>query len=198
MNKAMVQKPKLTKRDRHALVLLSGGLDSSACVCFYVSDGFKVDTLFFDYGQPAAKEERRAATAISTHYRTSHRDIGIVGSAPKKSGIIQGRNAFLFLSAFTEWVNKRTGLIAIGIHAGTRYPDCSAQFISSVQNIFNLYSDGRILAAAPFVNWSKRDIWEYCRTQKIPIELTYSCQAGGKTTCGKCDSCLDRKALHVL
>jgi 7-cyano-7-deazaguanine synthase len=178
------------------IVLLSGGLDSSACVCFYSSQGFVVDTLFIDYGQPAATDENEAAVAISSHYGTTHRIIHIDGSSRKGSGVIRGRNAFLLISALAE-SRSGSGLIVIGIHDGTQYPDCSPQFISTIQGIYDLYCDGRVIAAAPFVNWSKREIWEYCRTHKVPIELTYSCQTGGKP-CGSCDSCLDRKLFYAL
>ena len=52
----------------NVIVLLSGGIDSMACVEFYLKQGYSVEGLFFDYGQPALKAESVAANRIATHY----------------------------------------------------------------------------------------------------------------------------------
>ena len=51
-----------------AIVLLSGGLDSMACVHFYLKMGYEVSALFCDYGQPAAPQEREAAICIANYF----------------------------------------------------------------------------------------------------------------------------------
>lgn len=181
----------------HVLVMLSGGIDSSASVHFYASRGRSLDTMFIDYGQPTANKERQSAAAISAHYGTWHREIQISGAVLKKPGIVRGRNALLLFCALNEW-RYDSGLLVLGVHAGTRYPDCSEPFISAMQSIIDLYSGGRIVAAAPFLDWPKRAIWDYCHMHNVPVGLTYSCQTSALTPCGSCDSCLDRKVLDAL
>jgi 7-cyano-7-deazaguanine synthase len=93
---------------------------------------------------------------------------------------------------------KRNGIIALGVHAGTPYIDCSQEFIKAIQSTFDDYSDGRIRIGAPFVEWKKQDIWLYCQEKQVPVKLTYSCEKGCKPPCGRCLSCRDRKALYAL
>ena len=53
---------------KHVLVLLSGGIDSSACLVFYLTQGFSVSALFVDYGQVSKGREESAASAMCAHY----------------------------------------------------------------------------------------------------------------------------------
>jgi 7-cyano-7-deazaguanine synthase len=131
------------REQRRTLVLLSGGLDSSACVHFYQSQRHRVDTLFVNYGQAAVSSERRSARRIAKHYNCDHRELTIDGGVEKSVGVIRGRNALLLLIALLEW-EARAGIIAIGIHGGTRYPDCTPDFIRKVQSVFDLYTAGAI------------------------------------------------------
>lgn len=70
------------------------------------------------------------------------------------------------------------GLISIGIHSGTNYSDCSELFVDKLQNIFDLYCDGKISIDAPFLEWTKSDIWKFATENDVPIHLTYSCEKG--------------------
>lgn len=180
-----------------ALVLLSGGLDSTACVHFYLSQGFAVESVFLNYGQIAAAKERLSAATVAAHYGAKHRELEIAGASSKRPGVIQGRNALLLLCALAEWESVK-GLVVVGIHGGTHYHDSSPCFVKAMQVVFDLYSQGQVRVAAPFLRWSKRDIWEYCRKDGVPTEMTYSCQQGGDRPCGQCESCLDRKELDAL
>ena len=91
-----------------------------------------------------------------------------------------------------------TGVIAIGIHAGTAYYDCSRSFILKAGRLVEEYTDGAITVAAPFVDWTKREIWDYCSVKEVPVNLTYSCEVGGEQPCGSCLSCKDLEALHAV
>ena len=78
------------------LVLFSGGLDSTACVHFYLTQGFKVRTLFVSYGQLSAEPEASAAAALSRHYRVPLRVLKCDGATGKTGGVIMGLNYALF------------------------------------------------------------------------------------------------------
>lgn len=178
------------------LVLLSGGLDSAACLHFYVALGRQVAAVFIDHGQPAADQEVSSAHAVAHHYRVPLRTHTWCGSTEKKVGSILGRNAFLLAAALME-STPTVSAIAIGVHAGTEYSDCSVAFLKTVQAVFDIYTERHVEVAAPFVEWTKPDVWEYVRSNNVPFELTYSCELGGATPCGACLSCQDREALHA-
>jgi 7-cyano-7-deazaguanine synthase len=186
------------KRSKHGKVwiLLSGGLDSTACVAFYQDMRFSIEGIFIDYGQVAAKMELRSAKAISKHYQIPLRRLKWAGLQSKGMGLIVGRNMFLLAAAIME-LPLSSGILAMGIHAGTDYPDCTPHFVKRVQSIFDLYSKGQIQIGTPFLKWNKKDIWEYALAQKVPVGLIYSCECGSERPCGQCLSCLDREALHA-
>lgn len=177
-------------------VLISGGIDSSACLAFYLQHDFSVEGIFIDYGQSAALRESQAVKALSDHYGIPLRSLQLHGAKKKSKGLIYGRNVFLLFTALME-VGTSSGLIAIGIHSGSPYYDCSGDFLERVQPMFDAYTDGRIRPSAPFLEWSKREVWDFCHTAEVPINLTYSCELGEEQPCGKCLSCKDLEALRA-
>jgi len=177
------------------LVLLSGGIDSTACVYYYYTNKFNVSALFVDYGQAAVKPELRAAGRICKHYNIKLKKITLSGGNKWGKGLIIGRNAFLLFTALMNF-KYESGLISIGIHSGTTYWDCSKNFAESIQKLFMAYSNNCISIDVPLLEWSKRDIWDYCIKEKIPLNFTYSCELGLKQPCGKCLSCKDLEKLR--
>ena len=189
-----VDRPKTHQHKKSVCVLLSGGLDSAACIAFYQGRGHPVHALHIDYGQSAAKQENAASEAIADHFRVRVHKLCLRGAHAKSSGLVQGRNAFLLLAALMEF-SDRASFFATGMHAGTAYGDCTPTFVDSMQRVFDIYTDGVCRVAAPFVEWTKRDIWEFCVKREIPVNLTYSCEVGGRKPCGRCLSCKDLEVL---
>jgi 7-cyano-7-deazaguanine synthase len=177
------------------LVLLSGGLDSAACADFFVEREYHVEAIYFDYGQASAKMEFTAAQAIAKHYSIKLHHHRFSSARQKEAGHIVGRNAFLLFAALLEFPWD-TGLLGIGIHAGTPYFDCTNDFTERIQRIFDGYSNGRIRISAPFLSWEKPRIWDYCLNAKVPVSQTYSCESGSQKPCGKCASCKDMEVLR--
>jgi 7-cyano-7-deazaguanine synthase len=178
------------------IVLLSGGIDSTACLDFYSELGRPLCALFVDYGQPAANQEIRAATNVAHHYHIPLQTLKLNGSKPKNAGLITGRNSFLICSALMERP-PTVSIIAIGIHKGTHYRDCSETFLSKMQSAIQMLEPPKIHISAPFLTWSKGDIYAYCLSKDVPINLTYSCEKGGPEPCGNCLSCKDRQMLYA-
>jgi len=178
------------------LVLLSGGIDSTACVAFYYWRKFSVRGVFVDYGQAAAPFERLSAKSVSEFYNIPLTQLSLGGCREKSAGLILGRNALLAFIALME-SGMQVGLIAFGIHEGTNYYDCSSNFLQAIQGIFDAYTQGRVRVAAPFIEWTKQEIWEFSRSAKVPLHLTYSCELGMEQPCGQCLSCRDLEALRV-
>lgn len=173
---------------------MSGGIDSAAALALALAEEFTPEALFVDYGQAAAGAERSASRAIAHHFRIAWREVGVVGHA-FATGEIRGRNAFLLHSALLV-LQRRAALVFIGIHAGTGYRDCDPPFVELMQQSFDYHSGGTVRIAAPFLEWSKVEVYEYARTTGLPLNVTHSCEAG-PTPCGACRSCLDRRLLDA-
>jgi len=178
----------------HTLVLLSGGLDSLACILHYRLEGRAVSALFVDYGQPAAKHEIAAVSRLAQTLRLPVETVTVSGIAIN-GGFIRGRNALLLQLGLMHAADK-CGIVALGVHAGTSYADCSPYFIREAQRMFNIYMDGSIQVEAPFVGWTKREIWEFLLKYDAPVDLTYSCERGSDQPCNQCLSCQDIHALR--
>lgn len=192
------KKTKSTRLSRKSsistLLLLSGGIDSAACAHFLLGQKFDVRCLYIDYGQKAAVPEIRAARRIS-RYLDLHVQVERLKFRRRfDTGEHVGRNAFLVFSALMASDMGR-GLIALGIHSGTRYYDCSTAFLERIDTVIQEYTRGRVQLLAPLIDWNKEDIIDYCLEKNLPLRLTYSCEAGTMPPCGKCVSCKDRKRL---
>ena len=174
--------------------MLSGGIDSMACLNFYIQQKYDVECIFYDYGQPAVELEFNSALKIADYFKVPLFSYEINGLSIPQKGEICGRNALL--SIYTLSLNKYSSYkIIIGIHSGTTYPDCSQNFVKQMNKVIDCYGNGKIVLEAPFISWSKADIVSYCKNAALPISLTYSCESGKNPPCGQCLSCLDRKEL---
>lgn len=178
------------------LVLLSGGLDSVALVSFYRASGRDMLALYVDYGQLAARYERRAAVNVASHYGIDLIEITYTGVKKFSNGYIPGRNALLLSVALTEFPES-SGVVSIGIHSGTDYVDSWGSFIEKMQDVYDVYADGRIQVDAPFLEWNKGQVYSLCINNRVPVELTYSCEVGTSPPCGQCLSCRDRIFLNA-
>jgi 7-cyano-7-deazaguanine synthase len=177
-------------------ILLSGGVDS-ACLLALCAERRQhpVEALFVDYGQAAARPERNAAIAVAGAFdaelRRAQVDIGQI-----VEGEIPGRNALLVHLALAT-AGRAPATIMLGIHAGTPYVDCSPAFVDAMQRSLDVHRDGTLQLVAPFVAWSKSEVYAYARAMSVPLELTYSCEAGQVPPCGACPSCRDRELLDA-
>ena len=171
----MRRRIRATSRRRNPVeVLVSGGMDSAALLAYYARQDFDVRAVFVNFGQPAAKQEVKAATSLSKHYRVPLSIFRSRCDATFSAGEISGRNAFLLFAAILAR-QGRSGMIAVGIHEGPPYYDCTEGFLNAVQVIVNGYAAGCIRVAAPFLKWNKRMIWDFCKKYGVPVHLTYSC-----------------------
>ena len=180
---------------KHVLLLLSGGIDSTACIHYYKTLGFEVECLFVIYGQKAKQKEIIAVKNISKYYNVKVRTVSIETELVVENGIILGRNILLLSVALMNF-SKPKGIIAMGVHTGTKFPDCSKEFIEKTQMVFNSYKAGSIIVDCPFISMTKLEIFEYCKINKIPLKYTYSCEYGKQQPCGECSTCIDLMKLY--
>ena len=174
------------------LVLVSGGVDSSTLLWLCTEQGIEPSALFVDYGQAAAQSEGAAVTRLCSGLRTPWRHVRYSGSK-FSAGEIRGRNAYLLHTALMEFPTQ-AGVVALGIHAGTGYDDCSPEFIDAMQRSYQLHTGGAITIAAPFLHWTKHHVYNLATQLGVPFAQTYSCEAAN-SPCNQCRSCIDRRSF---
>jgi 7-cyano-7-deazaguanine synthase len=188
-----------------AVLLLSGGLDSTTLLAQATRAGYHVTALTFRYGQ-RHRHEVAAASRIAATYGATHRivdiDLGAIGGSaltsdieiPKDrpmesmaSGIpvtyVPARNT-IFLSyalAWAEVVGARDIFIGVNAIDWSGYPDCRPEFIAAFERVANLATragvDGvtPIRIRAPLIGMTKRDIITLGRTLGVDYATTTSC-----------------------
>jgi len=205
---------------RKAVVLLSGGLDSSTALFLAKQKGYKCLCLIFDYGQRHKKEilsAKKIARAANSQFKIVKFNLPWKGSSllnkkmplPKdyflKNGkipstYVPARN-LIFLSfalSFAEVSKAEAIFIGANFIDYSGYPDCRPDFFAAFGSaaIFGTKSgtEGRpIQICAPLLYKTKDAIIRLGIKLKVPYEDTWSCYMGGKTPCGKCDSCQIRE-----
>jgi 7-cyano-7-deazaguanine synthase len=183
-----------SRQQAQVTVLLSGGLDSVACAHFLRERGLQLRGLFIDHGQAAARREAAASVALAERLAIPLETCTLSNSHHSGPGELLGRNAMLIFNAL--FLTKgETDLLALGLHAGVPYFDCSEIFVASAGRLLSELTDGRVSLLAPFIAWTKKDVFNYFLTTGLPLALTYSCESGSDPVCGVCASCRDRKAL---
>jgi len=172
-------------------VLLSGGVDS-AVVLALLADR-EPHALWVDYGQPAAAAERRASRSIASHYSVRWLEVSLAGLQPPAAGEFPGRNDLLVAAAVSA---SGAASVALGIHAGTGYVDCSPGWAAAWQQLLDRQHHGRASLLAPLVDFSKAQVYALAADLAVPVALTHSCEAS-PDPCGACSSCLDRGLVHA-
>jgi 7-cyano-7-deazaguanine synthase len=189
---------------KKAVVLLSGGLDSTTCLAMAKAQGFEPVCLTIDYGQRHAVELARAATVARTLGATDVRQVAVDlralgGSAltdnaiavPKdrplsESGIpatyVPARNTiFLGLAlGLAEVVGAADLFIGVNAVDYSGYPDCRPEFIRAFETVANLATRAgvegtRFRVHAPLSGMSKADIIREGTRLGVDYSVTHSC-----------------------
>jgi 7-cyano-7-deazaguanine synthase len=172
---------------RSAVALLSGGVDSATTIALLTHEGWDVEAIFVDYGQPPLAHERAASRIIADHYGLNWSELAVCGLPSVPPGEIPGRNDLLIAVACA----LRASSVAIGVHAGTVYPDCSQTHADTWQRLLDLQSGGTRRLLTPLIDLSKREVVTLGAEFDVPFHLTWSCEAADGP-CYECPSCLDR------
>lgn len=173
------------------MLLASGGIDSTALLNFYLLQEEELECIHFQYGQPSAKSEMDSIEKITAHYDIRLRIITMSLPMHKRKYEYLGRNALFVLS--TSSLGIIPSRISLGIHSGSNYYDSTHNFLKDCQHLLDGYFYGAVRLEAPFINYNKNDIIAYCKKNKVPLDLTYSCLVKNHPPCGICPSCHDRR-----
>ena len=181
---------------KRVLVLASGGVDSTACIHYYALQGFNVETLHVNYGHDAFQAEQIALRLVCDHFGLEYRSVTVdtIPWSERSDDEVVGRNLFLASIGIASF-RANHGLVSMGLHDGSAYADCSREFQRLVRGVSLVTSRHQIEFDFPFGTWQKRDIFEFCRQNRTPLSVTYSCTKGNTAACGRCLSCLERASL---
>jgi len=200
-----------------AVVLLSGGMDSSVCAALAVRD-YDAAAVHVSYGQRTEQRERQSFLAICDRLNIHDRLIvrndalrAIGGSAltdeaiavPHSADVGHGvpvtyvpfRNAH-FLSVAVSWAEV-LGAEKVYIGAvepdSSGYPDCRPAYYHAFNEVIKMGTkDGRIEVVTPLIAMRKAEIVRLGLELGAPFDLTWSCYSREDKACGVCDSCVLR------
>ena len=182
---------------RNVVVLFSGGIDSTACLSYYLLNDYSPCAMWVDYGQVAKVAELNAAKAVTAYLGITLKIVKVQGLEwflAQSGDEFRGRNLLLGSIGVCSFPFSN-GMIAMGIHAGTNYRDCSIEFQAEIDTLVRTVSDGRLVMDFPFGELTKVDIAAFCRKTDVPVNLTYSCLRGIVPECGDCIACKDRREV---
>lgn len=206
---------------KHAVVLLSGGLDSATVLAAAVRDGYTCHALSFAYGQRHAAELAAAARVAGVLGATDHKilnlDLSAFGGSaltdrnipvPEQPAVgipityVPARNT-VFLAVALGWAEVLAAQdIFIGVNAVdySGYPDCRPEFIAAFERLAGLATragieGGKLRIRAPLIKLSKAQIVALGTELGVDYSLTVSCYQATEEglACGRCDSCRLRR-----
>jgi len=200
-----------------AIVLLSGGMDSSVCAALAVRD-HEAAALHISYGQRTEERERQSFLAICQRLKIHDRlmlrneSLSMIGGSALTDGSIpvpdaemigQGvpvtyvpfRNAH-FLAAAVSWAEvlgaKRIYIGAVEPDS-SGYPDCRPAYYKAFNQVVKAGTkEGDIEIETPLIAMRKAEIVRLGLELGAPFDLTWSCYSREDRACGVCDSCVLR------
>ena len=228
---------------RKALVLWSGGLDSTAVLIKALEEytDYEIGAVFFDYNQLARGVELNALRELTRYIRRYRKDIEhrflgfktyvvpmsehiMTGgeSQPLASGFavrfMPMRNTVFACLAYNYARHMGADLVMIGVcmpivgdPESNRFPDCTELWVRMINDIYanentTAPDDSyKVRLEAPFVNMSKKELYNDMLLRDIPIRMTWSCdfpRFRGQTVfgprdvpCGECPKCTAKTLL---
>jgi 7-cyano-7-deazaguanine synthase len=217
-----VRKKGISNGVKKAVVLLSGGLDSTITL-YLAKRNYDCLCLIFEYGQrhkrevESAKRIARIANCPSQVIRIklpwkgsslldkkfkipqlkNSRTQELKNSIP--STYVPARNT-IFLSfavSFAEAIGAEVIFIGANSIDYSGYPDCRPEYYHAFKKVVRLgtkagIEGNGIKILTPMIKRTKAQIIKLGLRLGAPLELTWSCYRGGRKPCGMCDSCLLR------
>ena len=205
-----------------AVVLFSGGLDSTVLVYHLLNEGADLKLLSIDYGQ-RHENELKSSSEIAESLELKHEILRLPmlnnllgGSAltdpsislpeghyaedSMKATVVPNRNMILLSLAAGHAISLQFDTVAYAAHAGdhTIYPDCRPEFATAMDQALKLCDWNTVSLYRPFVQLSKHDLVRKGKELGVPFEKTWSCYAGNDKHCGKCGTCVERKEAFEL
>lgn len=202
-----------------AVVLFSGGLDSTTCLCWALNEGYDCSAVSVNYGQRHDRENC-SAKAVAKRLGVKLYEIKLdfpwfetcslvndkmvipdvnldeIGKQGVPSTYVPGRNLVFGSIGFSLADALGASAVVLGPNVVdySGYPDCRPEFYEALQKAASIGTRGaadgkKIQLLTPIIKLSKAEIAKLAVKLKAPIELTWTCYFGGDKPCGKCDAC---------
>jgi 7-cyano-7-deazaguanine synthase len=207
-----------------AIVLLSGGLDSSTVAAKAVAENYEVIALSLNYGQKNLRELQSAqkvakklgikehfvikvslaewgGSLLTTQDETSQKDES--QSREVLGNYVPGRNTVFIAIAFSLAEAKRAELIYLGFSAADKYyPDTQQLYLEAFEKLTSLSTKAGIAGSAPrlvapLIKDDKVSIALQAIQLEVPIAETWSCYLGKEDPCGLCSACHIRDRAFI-
>ena len=201
-------------KEKRAVCLISGGMDSFVSAAIAKKEGYKIFCLTVNYNQKARKEIE-ASKKIAKFLKCEKHlilnfDFSWVKSALTKRKIkipektknkipptyVPARNTILLsiALAYAETIDAEVIFIGVNSVDYSGYPDCRPIFIKNFQKLVDVATKktvegGKIKIEAPLLYLSKSEIVKKGIELGLDFSITWSCYRNTKKPCGKCDSC---------
>jgi 7-cyano-7-deazaguanine synthase len=212
--------PKQDQSEKKAIILLSGGIDSTTALYWAKKEGYHLIVLSINY-HLRPKKEKEVVLKLATNLgiqlievpigflkeavdlRTEGFPIPSVVGSPE--GFIPTRNlVFYSIAAYYAEVYGCNFIIGGHILTDTeQFPDANINYFKSLEQLINRGKhklDGsKIEILIPLIKLSKLEVVKLAKNLNVPLELTWSCNDDGEKPCDKCSSCIKRnKAFNKL
>jgi len=203
-----------------ALVICSGGLDSTTVAKLAVEQCEEVTLLHFLYGCKAENNEIRAVCDIAKHLgcETLMEDMywlkrlggsSLTEDKPIQKGLagaefahewVPARNTAMIGVAASIADKMDVGKIYLGLNLeeGGAYPDNTVEFYERFNQVLDVGTQARPQIVNPLANLMKKEIVKLAYDIEAPIHLSWSCYHGGEIHCGNCGPCIMRRIGHEM
>jgi len=205
-----------------AVIIYSGGLDSTVLLTKCKQGYDEVVALNFNYGSKHNKKERASAHKVCDKLGVELIEVNLPfinelfksdllqsgGIIPNghyedptmKKTVVPYRNSIMLSIAagFAESIGAK--YVAIANHAGDHeiYPDCRRGYIKAFAAGIRLGGYGEIIIHSPFVDMTKAEIVKLGAEISAPMELSWSCYKGEERPCLSCGTCQERTISFFL
>lgn len=201
---------------KNALLVLSGGMDSTTLL--YERKNEIALAVSFDYGSnhngreiPFAKFhcEKLGIEHLTIPLKFMHDYFkssllsgadaipeGNYADENMKSTVVPFRNGIMLSVAAGLAESRGLTKVMMANHFGDHdiYPDCRKEFVDAMSQAMSAGTYANITIDAPYTLISKADIARKGKALGLDYGQTWSCYKGGNAHCGKCATCLERKA----
>jgi 7-cyano-7-deazaguanine synthase len=202
---------------KKAVVIISGGMDSTTLLYDVKSQGYDIYAVSFNYNQRHKLELEMAkltceklnvkhkiidlkqigdellqgSSLTSSNIDTPH---GHYAAENMKLTVVPNRNCIMLSLALGYAFSIEAEDIFYGAHAGDHsvYPDCRPEFLDAMNKVAGLADWKKAEIKAPYLNIDKGDIVKRGLELGVDYSLTYTCYEGNETSCGLCGSCTER------
>ncbi|MEZ0071682.1 7-cyano-7-deazaguanine synthase QueC [Planotetraspora sp. GP83] len=211
----------------HAVVVASGGLDSTTLAYWLTAKGAAQLTLLgVDYGQ-RHRVELSYLIGTAKALGAAYVQLDLPGLATLMTGsaltdarvsvphghytdlsmratVVPDRNALFLDLAVALAATAKADAVAFGAHAGDHpiYPDCRPGFVQAYRQMSAKATEGFVAdgfqVVTPFIAMSKAEIVRLGADLGVPFAHTWSCYLGGRRHCGRCGTCVERKEAFSL